>query len=138
MNVYLDASVLMRVVLREPRRVDIWNRIAVGVSSELIRVECLRTVDRARIRLGLSDAKAARERADVLHAIDGLTLVPINGEVLARAEDPFPTTLGSLYAIHLATALLVRGQFEDLSIATHDAELATAARSVGFQVHGSR
>jgi predicted nucleic acid-binding protein len=40
-------------------------------------------------------------------------------------------------AIHLATALLVRPAFEDLALATHDRELATAARAVGFRVHGA-
>ncbi|GIU97283.1 MAG: hypothetical protein KatS3mg013_1086 [Actinomycetota bacterium] len=35
-----------------------------------------------------------------------------------------------------ATALLVRPVFEDLALATHDRELTTAARSMGFRVHG--
>lgn len=57
--------------------------------------------------------------------------------VLERAADPFPTTLGALDAIHLATALLVRHAFEDLSLATHDHEMAAAARAVGFRVYGA-
>jgi len=65
-----------------------------------------------------------------------LALIPIDARVLERAADPFPTTLGSLDAIHLASALLVRNRFEDLSLATHDDELAIAARAAGFRVHG--
>jgi len=44
--------------------------------------------------------------------------------------------IGSLDAIHLASALLVRPELDQLSFATHDRELGLAARSVGFQVSG--
>ncbi len=136
MNVYVDASVLLRVVLGEPGRLRAWPRITEAVSSELIRLECLRTIDRARVRLGLRDEEVATRRAAVLDAIEAFNLVPVGRRVLERAEDPFPTSLGSLDAIHLASALLVRDRFPELSLATHDAELAVAARAVGFKVHG--
>lgn len=136
MNVYVDSSVLLRVVLGEPRRLRVWGRISNAVSSELIRLECLRTIDRARIRLGLADEVVAERRGAVLEAIEGFSLVPIAPRVLERAAEPFPTMLGSLDAVHLASASLVRDDFEDLSLATHDDELAIAARAVGFRVHG--
>jgi predicted nucleic acid-binding protein len=136
-NVYVDSSVLLRVVLGEPNRLRTWSRIDVAVASELIRLECLRTLDRARIALRLPDGDVAARREAVLEAIDAFHLVPIQRPVLERAAEPFPTTLGSLDAIHLATALLVRDRFEDLSLATHDLELSLAARAVGFRVHGA-
>ena len=43
---------------------------------------------------------------------------------------------GDADAIHLATACLLRPHAEDLYFATHDGELATAARAVGFKVLG--
>lgn len=61
-------------------------------------------------------------------------IVPIDHAVLTRAADPFPTTLGSLDAVHLASAVIAREQVPDLQLATHDAELAIAARAVGFEV----
>ena len=137
MNVYVDSSVLLRVVLGESHRLKAWGRIEQAVSSELIRLECLRTIDRARVRLGLSDEQVAGRREAVIEALEGFSLVPVASAVLERAADPFPTTLGSLDAIHLATALLVRGRFEELSVATHDEELALAARAVGFRVEGA-
>lgn len=133
----MDSSVLLRVVLGEPGRLRIWPRITGAVASELIRLECLRTIDRARIRLGLADEEVAGRRAAVLEAIEAFSLVPVDRRVLERAADPFPTTLGALDAIHLATALLVRHAFEDLSLATHDHEMAVAARAVGFRVYGA-
>jgi predicted nucleic acid-binding protein len=135
-NVYVDSSVLLRVVLGEPKRAKIWSKITTAIASELIRLECLRTVDRARVRLSLEDRAVADERNALLEAIEGLHLIPIDPVVLGRASDPFPTALGSLDAIHLASALLVRESFEDLEFATHDEQLGIAARATGFAVHG--
>lgn len=136
MNVYVDSSVLLRIVLGEPDRLGIWPTITNAVSSELIRLECLRTIDRARIRLGLEDRRIAKYRADVLEAVDAFSLVALDSIVLERASEPFPTALGSLDAIHLASALLIRDDLDGLAFATHDDELGTAARATGFQVHG--
>jgi hypothetical protein len=114
-----------------------WPRITTAVSSELIRLECLRTIDRARLRLGLDDEDVAYHRAATLEAIEGFTLVPLGAPVLERAAEPFPTVVGSLDAIHLTSALLVRDEFDVLDVATHDRELAIAARAEGFRVHGA-
>lgn len=136
MNVYVDSSVLLRVVLGERGRLRIWSKIENPVSSELIRLECLRTIDRARTRLGLPDVEVSRHRAEVLETIEAFDLIELDSSVLERASEPFPTTMGSLDAIHLASALLARPEFDDLALATHDGELATAGRAVGFQVYG--
>jgi hypothetical protein len=44
--------------------------------------------------------------------------------------------LGSLDAVHLASALLIRPDIPDLAFATHDVELGTAARAMDFEVLG--
>lgn len=136
MNVYVDSSVLLRVILAEPQRLPSWTRIDQAMSSELIRLEALRTIDRARITFGLADEEVARRRAAMLETLDGFGLIPVSMAVLERAAEPFPTLIGSLDAIHLATALLIRERFEQLSFATHDLRLALAAKSVGFVVEG--
>ncbi len=137
MNAYIDSSVLLRVILGEPERLASWGRIDVAVSSDLIRLECLRTIDRARIQLRLADDAVSRQRANVLEAIDGINLIPLTNLVLDRASEPFPTLLGSLDALHLASALLVRERYDQLLFATHDHALAMAAHAVGFQVDGA-
>ena len=136
MNAYIDSSVLLRIVLGEPEPLPGWSLIDQALSSELIRVECLRTIDRARVQLRLGDDVVSRKRADVLEAIDSLSLVPLGRLVLDRAAEPFPTLVGSLGAIHLASALLVREQYDDLLFATHDQQLAFAARAMGLSVAG--
>jgi uncharacterized protein len=135
-NAYVDSSILLRLVLGEREALSSWAAIDQAVSSELVRVECLRTIDRARLRLGLDDADVAYRRAALLEVIDRLALVPLMTPVLDRAAEPFPTSLGSLDAIHLATALLVRDEFEELVFATHDRELALGAQAMGFEVAG--
>jgi predicted nucleic acid-binding protein len=48
-KVYVDTSVLLRVVFGEPGVLAEWTTIDMAVASELTRVEALRTIDRARI-----------------------------------------------------------------------------------------
>lgn len=136
MDVYVDASGALRIVLGEPDPLASWSRIDRPISSELVRVECLRTIERARLALRVSDVAAAAQRAAAIELLATLTLVPVSAAVLERAADPFPTLLSTLDAIHLSTALAVRDQFDELRMATHDAELGIAARSMGFQVDG--
>jgi hypothetical protein len=57
---------------------------------------------------------------------------------LARASEPFPTALGTLDALHLATALVWRERTrQTLVMATHDPGLGLAARSFGIEVRGA-
>jgi predicted nucleic acid-binding protein len=137
MTVYVDSSVLLRIVLGERGTLSSWRRITQPVSSEVIRLECLRTIDRVRLTRRIGDADVAARRGAILEQLEGFALVKLDARVLDRAADPFPTTLSSLDAIHLASALLVRRAMPDLTIATHDVELATAARAVGFRVAGT-
>ena len=138
MKAYVDTSVLLRSVLGEPAALREWRSLDVAVSSELVRVEALRTIDRARIRLRLGDDEVAERRASVLAALEAFHLVRLDRAVLDRAAEPFPTLLRTLDAIHLASALLAASEHPDLRFATHDRQLATAARSVGFRVIGTR
>jgi len=135
-KLYVDASVLLRVVLRERGALREWQRSTRLVSSELIRLECLRTIDRARIRERLGDEEVAERRGGLLDALRSIELLPIDRLVLERAAGQFPTSLGTLDALHLASALVAREEVPDLVLGTHDRELATAAHSVGFRVAG--
>lgn len=137
MKVYIDTSVLLRIVLAEPRPLTEWRSIDVALTSEVTRVEALRTIDRARIEMRLSDRDVADRRALVLETLEGFHLAHLDRVVLDRAGEPFPTLVRTLDAIHLATALLSRSKHQGLVFATHDAALATAARSIGFRVIGA-
>ena len=137
MTAYVDASVLLRVALGQPDALPQWRRIEQGVASALVITECLRTLDRLRLRAKLADADVATRRATILALIASLELVEVDAVVLDRAAQPMPTELGTLDAIHLATALLWKDLARvDLTMATHDGALALGARAHGLRVVG--
>jgi predicted nucleic acid-binding protein len=137
MIAYVDSSVLLRVALGQTNALPEWRDIERGVSSALMTTESLRTLDRVRLRVNFSDIEVARRRATILALIDSLELVEIDGSLLDRAAQPMPTELGTLDAIHLASALLWRDTFgTDLVMATHDKALALAAQAHGLKILG--
>ncbi len=137
MIAYVDASVLLRLALGQPDALGAWRQIEQGVSSALILTESLRTLDRLRLRVRLPDGEVARRRAILLQLIASLELVDVDAIVLERAAQPMPTEVGTLDAIHLATALLWQAQSGvDLTMATHDEALGLAARAHGMAVVG--
>ena len=138
MIAYFDSSVLLRVALGQTNALREWTTIERGVSSSLIVTESLRALDRIRLRVALSDTEVARRRSTILALLDSLELVEIDAIVLERAAQPMPTGLGSLDAIHLASALLWKDAMGlDAIMATHDDALGLAARAYGFKVLGT-
>ena len=138
MIAYVDASVLLRVAFGQPNALTEWRQIDRGVSSALVMTESLRTLDRVRLRGGLSDIEVARRRSTILALIDSLELVEIDTVVLNRAAQPMPTELGTLDAIHLASALLWKDALGiDPAMATHDKALGLAAQAHGLKVLGT-
>jgi predicted nucleic acid-binding protein len=135
---YLDSSILLRVILGQPDALKEWKKVRRGVASALVEVECLRTIDRFRLIHRIADDAIARRRETVYRILEAVEVVEVTTAVLSRAAQPFPTSLGTLDAIHLATAILWTEQSgESLVLATHDGMLATAARACGLEVIGS-
>jgi uncharacterized protein len=136
MTVYVDTSVVVRVLLREPNPVGIWGQWNKAYSSALWRVEALMTVDRLRLSHEISDAEVAELVREIQITHETFAIHPVTNQILQRASDTFPTVVGTLDAIHLATALSIR-EIEKLDfVLTHDSRLATAAISLGFEVMG--
>ena len=137
MIAYVDASVLLRLALGQLDALREWRDIHQGISSALITVESLRTLDRLRMRAKLTDSEVASRRASVLKMIGSLEIVEITSPVLERAAQPMPTELGTLDAIHLATALLWNeSEDAELVMATHNHALAIAAQAHGLMAIG--
>lgn len=137
MIAYLDASVVVRLILGEPGRLAEWTQIEQAVASALTEVECLRTLDRLALAGVLSPDALADRRTAVYRLLKAVEIVDVGRTVLRRASEPFSTPLGTLDAIHLATALSWRdARQSDLVMATHDKALATAARAAGLTVLG--
>lgn len=138
MNAYADTSVLLRLVLREPRALGQWPEIQHLVTSSLAEVECMRSLDRLMLRGTIDRGETAAARAAIYDILSGVEIVEVTRPVLSRAAQPLPVPLGTLDAIHLSTALLwVEHGGGNLTFATHDAELAVAARAMGLEVAGA-
>ena len=138
MIAYLDSSVLLRVVLGQPGRLREWKSIQEGVVSAIAEVECLRTLDRLRHKGELEDRDVGLRREAIYGLLDEFTVVELSRVILGRAGEPLATPLGTLDAIHLATALAWRDKTgTELTFATHDTALAAAARAMGFEVVGA-
>jgi predicted nucleic acid-binding protein len=134
---YIDTSALLRVVLREPGAVGDLRSYDTLVSSELIVVESARTIDRLRLQGALTVEEAAARRRIVTEWLEAIDLVLLRPAVLSRASEPLPVPVGTLDAIHLATALIWRERMGPLpTMATHDTALALAAQTFGFDVRG--
>ena len=137
MMLYLDASVVLRIVLGEPSSLGDRTRFVGAVASALTEVESLRALDRLAHQGSLLPDELANRRAHLYRLLEEVTMVDVTRTVLRRAAEPFPTPLGTLDAIHLATALAWRdARGEALTMATHDKALGTAARAVGLEVVG--
>jgi predicted nucleic acid-binding protein len=137
MTAYLDASVVVRKLQREAGSLKEWGQWERAFSSELLRIEVLRAVDRARLQGALTDNEVADIVTRARAILDGLELLKLSPSILNRAAQSFLTPLGTLDALHLASAVrLAESTGIELTFLTHDAELGTAARSMNFVVDG--
>lgn len=137
MTVYVDASVILRRILSQTGAITQGAELDPGIASDLVQLECLRTLDRLRLAGALPDEHMALARRRVMQMLSALTLVRIDSVVLELAARALPAPLGTLDAIHVATALVWRDTEDpDLMLATHDRALGTVARAFGLEVVG--
>jgi uncharacterized protein len=138
MIAYIDTSALLRIVLREPGALDELRSYDALVSNELIAIESARTIDRLRLQGSLTADEAALRLRIITDWLEAIDLVLVRSSVLSRASEPMPMPLGTLDAVHLATALIWRDRMGPLpAMATHDTALGSAARAFGFEVLGT-
>jgi|SRR5712691_1076841 len=127
---YLDASGVVKLLVREAettalrRRLRSWPRRAL---SALLHVELLRTVRRGGLPSLMEGARWQLASIDIIRMDDDL---------LERAAEIESSTLRSLDAIHLASAL---GLGSDLAaVVTCDARMSAAAQALGLPVIAPR
>lgn len=124
---YLDTSAYVKLPLAEPERDSLLPALEpyAAVSSRLLAVEAVR----ACRRYGEPYADAARA------GLRAVTLSPLDERVLAAAQTLDPATMGTLDALHLATALSVERL---AAFMTYDDRRAEAARAAGLAVVAPR
>lgn len=124
-GVYMDTSVIGRALLREPETQAIERALEdfeQQVSSRLLRIE----LRRLGLREGLLDL------ADEL--LTSVALIPIDDALLQAAESVLPTSVATLDAIHLVTAIRAADIGAVDAVMTYDARLADGARQHGLEV----
>lgn len=137
MKAYLDTSVILRKLLGEPGALKEWGRWEEGCTSELTQVESLRVLDRLRLQGGLDDDEVAEKMQLLRGILETTDLIALDSAILDRASRSYPTVIGTLDAIHLASALLYfENKKEKLFFLTHDRRLGIAAQALGFETRG--
>jgi predicted nucleic acid-binding protein len=123
---YLDTSALVKLVVAEAESIPFRAWLLVGdrdpVTSDLTRTELLRTVRRA----------APDRVVQAREALATVTLVAVTTAIFEEAGRLDPTTLRTLDAVHLASALELGDDLD--GIVTYDNRLAEAARDHGIAV----
>lgn len=124
--IYLDTSVALAHLLAEDRTPppSLWEETL--VSSRLLEYELWNRLH-AR-RLATSHGEHARE------LLQRLALLELAPPVLARALEPFPVPVRTLDALHLASLEFLRGQQQDVTLASYDARMVDAARRLRIPV----
>ena len=133
--IYCDSSALLKFVKaeKESQALRTW-RLALEPGVELVasRLTALE-ISRTLLRAGVD-----RERVPYVvgQALRGLYLLDVSSTVLARAQAYGVRCLGSLDAIHLATADPFVPELTGL--VTYDAEFAAASAEIGITVIAPR
>ena len=138
MTVYVDTSVILSRFLGQPNMLAQWGGWETVYTSVVTRVEYLRTIDRLRLDGSIGDAErvALHERFESLWL--SVHQVLLGGSILTRAAQSFPTVLGTLDALHLSSALaVIDDSAKDLTLLTHDRQLARASSALGIAVVGT-
>jgi predicted nucleic acid-binding protein len=135
--VYLDTSILLRVLLGQRPLLAEWGRWERAYTSELAGVEVRRVIDRLRLDGVLDDDGVVAAHEQLARLEGGIGRIGVTRVVLRRASLPMATSVKTLDALHLASALLFQERRAvSLIFATHDAQQATAARALGFTCIG--
>lgn len=121
---YIDASALVKLVLAEPESLEMarWY-----VESERV----------ATSRIGIIETRraVARRLHDPVHldrVLSGIEVISVTTRLGDRAAAINPSSVRTLDAIHLATALSIGANLT--SFVTYDDRLAAAARDLGLPV----
>jgi predicted nucleic acid-binding protein len=134
----LDTSVVLRRLFGEPGALAEWPTIQLAFASRVLAVELGRVIDRTRLAGQIDDEQVEQLQRESRRVLRSVEIMALSERVLVRAAGPMPTALGALDAVHLATALeLAARRAPGLVLATHDRQLARAARASGLEVIGS-
>jgi hypothetical protein len=125
--IYLDSSVALAHLLLEDRLPSdtLWQEPL--TSSRLLEYEVWNRIHACGL---------ARSHGDEARALIGrVALIELEPPVLARALEPFPTSVRTLDALHLASIEFLRSRRQTVEFATYDQRLLAAASALGIPIY---
>ena len=126
--IYLDSSVALAHLLAEDRYPpeDLWQQQL--VSSRLLEYEVWNRIHARRLD---------RSHGDAVRALVGsVALLELAPPVLARALEPFPISVRTLDALHLASIEFLLHRQQQVELASYDERLIAAARALHISLYG--
>jgi predicted nucleic acid-binding protein len=128
--IYLDTSVALAQLLAEDRKppAALWAESL--VSSRMLEYEVWTRVHARRL--------AERHGEAVRALLARVAFVELDRRVLARGLEPFPAPVGTLDALHLASAEFVREHGQEIALASYDRQMLRAARAMGLRTYPMR
>ena len=135
---YIDTSAFLRWLLQSPGFYEGFASLDGWVSSVLLKVEVKRSLDRLYKNKDISMDEKETFLDYFLELEPFFTWIDIDEEVLSKASETFAYSVGSLDAIHLASAYLFKQNYVvgKYYLLTHDKELAKVAESLGISYKG--
>ena len=120
--IYLDTSVALAQLLAEDRSPppEFWLQDL--ITSRLLEYELWNAIQRRR--LARSHGEVARQM------VESLAMAELSRDILRRAIEPFPTTVRTLDALHLATVLFLRERGLQIELATYNRRMIEASRAL--------
>lgn len=138
MNLYAESSAVLSWLLREPggKKVErCLNRAQLRATSELTRLEVLRSLVRARTSGTISHEQGADLGLLLEEQTADWTWIQLDRPILKRAEELFPIEpIRTLDALHLASALELSPSPQQLAVLSLDRRVRENASALGFVV----
>lgn len=135
---YVDSSVIIRIALDESSKVQGLSGFTDLATSELTQVELRRVLDRYRLTAQVTDEILMKATTKIEIIKKTMSILNLTQAVLLRAGHPLPVALGTLDAIHLASALIWQDAVaQPVTMITHDVQLAKASRMMSLDVVGA-
>lgn len=137
-SLYVESSAVLSWLFGEPSGEAV-RAVLEGadlvVTSDLTLVECDRTIHRAQVTGGITEAQAADRRSRLTVAAVSWNLLRLDAEVIQRARRPFPAEpIRTLDALHVASALMARAAVPDLALLSLDDRVRASGRGLGLEV----
>jgi predicted nucleic acid-binding protein len=135
MRLYVDSSVVLRGLLNEDDALRGMGPADQVGSSDLLDIECRRVLQRERLEAHLDDREYAETLRHLDHVLERLFIIELGPAIKRRAAGSFPTIIGTLDAIHLASALAWHEAEPDspVVLSSYDRQLTLCARAMGIR-----